>query len=334
MAKGIQYALNYYPADIGFSKDDKFLLIRDEFGPKCIWFILAIWDRIYGDKGYYYEWNEDRCRLLTQDVGIDGCDSTYVTELVKGCVRRSLFDKRVFDMFGILTSKSIQKRYFTAKRENIKKLCSKGQKYSVDQNIFLLDLYDLEDMKMTGCFNYDRKITISKILDDKSEIIENKSAIYDLKDSKEKESKVENNSERDLINVFELYEEGFKRPLTQLELQYLHDWLKVFDTDVLALVLDIALKNKAKSFSYINAVLNDWQAAGVKDTSSAQQRIKARQKGSKPKQAVAPLPDWYTGNENDEEENFSVEEVEKLKAELAKMWEEEKAKEQERKKIK
>ncbi len=31
--------------------------------------------------------------------------------MVQGCVRRSLFDKRVFDTFGVLTSAGIQRRY-------------------------------------------------------------------------------------------------------------------------------------------------------------------------------------------------------------------------------
>ena len=36
---------------------------------------------------------------------------TYVSEVLQGCLSRSIFDDRVFQMFGVLTSRGIQRRY-------------------------------------------------------------------------------------------------------------------------------------------------------------------------------------------------------------------------------
>ena len=40
-----------------------------------------------------------------------GLSPQFITEVLHGCLRRSLFDKRVFEMFGVITSVGIQRRF-------------------------------------------------------------------------------------------------------------------------------------------------------------------------------------------------------------------------------
>lgn len=255
MAKETKVSLDYYPVDVGFIYDDKLLLIRDEFGANSLWYILAIWDRIYGDKGWYTYFDEDSCRLLSQKVGLDVNQSKYLMELVQGCVRRSLFDERVFSMFGILTSKRLQKNYFMAKRENIKKRVAKGVKYKVDQNIFLLNDDDLEDIKMAGFFERTQKYDNSGFIHDNSGFNANNSGIMEQR--KEKESK-----EKESINIYEYIKEGINRELTNSETTLLADLMDEYDPSLICMACREAVLRNKFSMAYVSGILHNWKRSG------------------------------------------------------------------------
>ncbi len=94
-------------------QDDKIRLIKAEFGPKGIVIIIALFCDIYRTNGYYKVWDNDACLLMADAVGC-GVVPEYITQVVQGCLRRSIFDDGVFQMFGILTSAGIQRRYIRA----------------------------------------------------------------------------------------------------------------------------------------------------------------------------------------------------------------------------
>ena len=111
MARPIKDGVSYWPFDVDMLDDDKFKLIRAEFGIKGAYVALFILNSVYKDKGYYKRWDEDSCYLTSEGVG-DGCSPQLVDEILAGCVRRGLFDQGLFQMFGILTSAGIQRRFF------------------------------------------------------------------------------------------------------------------------------------------------------------------------------------------------------------------------------
>lgn len=98
--------------DVGFFEDDKIQLIEAEFGVKGTIVAIRLLCKVYKN-GYFYQWGGDECLLLSKQIG-DGIVPNLVEEIVKGLVRRSFFDKGVFDSFRILTSRSIQRRYLEA----------------------------------------------------------------------------------------------------------------------------------------------------------------------------------------------------------------------------
>ena len=104
-------AIDYFPFDTDFFDDDKIALIEGEFGCKGSYIAVRLLCKIYKTGGYFYQWGEDECLLFTRKLGAEFVPS-LVNEVVNGLVRRSFFDKGVFDSFGILTSKGIQERYF------------------------------------------------------------------------------------------------------------------------------------------------------------------------------------------------------------------------------
>ena len=104
--------LDYFSFNVDFFDDDKLALIEGEFGIKGAYIAIRLLCKIYKE-GYYYQWGDDECLLFSRKVGA-GIASDLVKEVVKGLVKRSFFDKGVFERFQILTSRGIQSRYFEA----------------------------------------------------------------------------------------------------------------------------------------------------------------------------------------------------------------------------
>jgi hypothetical protein len=113
MSRTIKPGLNYFPFDVDFFNDDKVELISSEFGSKGEVIAIRLLCLIYRN-GYFYKWGKDESLLFAKRVG-NGVTSALVDEVVNGLVKRSFFDKGVFDRFEILTSKGIQRRYIEAK---------------------------------------------------------------------------------------------------------------------------------------------------------------------------------------------------------------------------
>lgn len=113
MARTIKTGLNYFPFDVDFFNDDKIELVSSEYGLKGEIVAIRLLCHIYRN-GYYYSWGKDEALLFAKRVG-NGITGALVEEVVNGLVKRSFFDKRVFDRFKVLTSRGIQRRYIEAK---------------------------------------------------------------------------------------------------------------------------------------------------------------------------------------------------------------------------
>lgn len=110
--------MDYFPFDVDFFEDDKIALIEAEFGWKGVMVAIRLLCKIYKDTGYYYQWGGDECLLLCKQMGA-GFVPGAVQEIVAGLVRRSFFDKGVWDSFGILTSAGIQRRYLSMAKDRL-----------------------------------------------------------------------------------------------------------------------------------------------------------------------------------------------------------------------
>ena len=104
--------VDYWNIDIDFFENKKVRLIRGEFGIKGVYLYILILNEIYRTGGYYKKWDRDDCLLMSDSSGVAGdCSPELIAEVVRGLVRRSLFDKGVLDRFGVLTSAEIQRRF-------------------------------------------------------------------------------------------------------------------------------------------------------------------------------------------------------------------------------
>ncbi len=177
MARPLKSGVDYWPFDVDLFEDKKFKLIKGEFGIKGAFIALCLLNKVYQTNGYYKVWDDDDCLLMSDGVGC-GCTPTLVSEVLHRCCERSLFDKRVFDVFGVITSAGIQRRYLRIVANN-------RDSIPMIQEYWLLDVNDENDVP-TGTLN--KLVFISK--DRKENPVIRKENPDSLKENTTNQSKV------------------------------------------------------------------------------------------------------------------------------------------------
>ena len=112
--------LDYFELDCQL--EEKIRLIQAEFGLKGFAIVVKLYQKIYGELGYYCEWNEDSLLLFMSENGVSSRDEkNLINEIVSACIRRNIFSEELFVKYGVLTSVGVQKRYLRAvsKREEV-----------------------------------------------------------------------------------------------------------------------------------------------------------------------------------------------------------------------
>lgn len=117
MAHPTKMGLDNFPHDTHTNEDTALALVEAEFGLQAYAVYFKLLEAVYS-QGYAIPWGADECLLFAKKIGAASVLSR-ISEIIKGLVRRSLFDERVLNSFQILTSRSIQQRWLQAKRKQI-----------------------------------------------------------------------------------------------------------------------------------------------------------------------------------------------------------------------
>jgi hypothetical protein len=94
----------------GFSDPAIKLLTRQH--PRGWELYSRIIESIFGIKGYYIHWNRKEQKEIALTMGLTTLNQ--VAEIIETCLEESLFDRGIYNKFGILTSKAIQESFITA----------------------------------------------------------------------------------------------------------------------------------------------------------------------------------------------------------------------------
>ena len=137
LARPIKDGVDYFPKDTDFYSDDKVRLLRAEFGAKGMYMIDYLLCEIYRKNGYFLKWDKKQLFLVSDGAGC-GCTPEYISEFISGCIRCSFFDQRVFNMFGVITSAGIQRRYM--------RMLNSRTSITIIKEYFLLDINDKNDV--------------------------------------------------------------------------------------------------------------------------------------------------------------------------------------------
>lgn len=135
MARPTKTGLDYYPMDVGFLRDKKVRLLRSEFGASSVLFVLYVLGKVYEGDGYFLAWDKEELLLAADELRES---PAYISEVLQGCLSRSLFDERVFQMFGVLTSAGIQRRYLRG--------CEKRDGITIVSEYWLLNINSKTDV--------------------------------------------------------------------------------------------------------------------------------------------------------------------------------------------
>lgn len=170
MARPQKEGLDYFPLNV--EPDDKFEDIETEFGIVGFAVIIKLFQRIYGQHGYYIMMTEREQKRFSKKLNVD---NNEVNAIIMYALTVKLFDRNLFERYGVLTSRGIQKRYLeaAARRKNIE----------LEGAILLVDVSNMEKVSVIN-------VDINPINDD----IMYASCSHDVDkstQSKVKESKVE-----------------------------------------------------------------------------------------------------------------------------------------------
>ena len=166
MARPAKVGLDYFPLDCVL--DDKIELIEAEFGLTGFAVVVKLFQKIYGEQGYYCEWTKEVALLFARKCGVGG---NVVSEIVASALKRGIFNNDLFNRYEILTSRGIQKRYFEAvsrrKQIEVKNeyLLIKVAQFSenANNNSDNVDINSINDVKSTQSKVKESKVKESKV---------------------------------------------------------------------------------------------------------------------------------------------------------------------------
>ena len=108
MSRPKKAGLDYFPLDVIF--DDEVLLIDAKFGCAGLCVLIKLWQIIYANN-YYIKWGERE--LLVYKTRINA-DINFINDVINECLKWGIFNESLYNKYGILTSKGIQKRFIEA----------------------------------------------------------------------------------------------------------------------------------------------------------------------------------------------------------------------------
>jgi len=112
MGRTNKTGLDYFPVNIDMDEEDeRIFMMEAEFGGARSFGILIKLLMLIYRNGYYYPWTEKEQIFFSRKKNID---VNLCRQIVDFLLQKGFFCKHLFDKYGILTSRGIQKRYFEA----------------------------------------------------------------------------------------------------------------------------------------------------------------------------------------------------------------------------
>lgn len=206
-------------------------LLEARFGLKGFAIYVKLLCRIYGEEGYYCLWDSDIAEVLASKWKVE---PQFITNVVDFLVKRGLFDKKLFDNLGILTSTAIQDHYCktNSRRKEIKM-----------RNCFLCDNFNKNV--------YKNLIIVYK----KGEIVDD----FSIKENNVIES---NGMECNVTEIKEVIEQELGHELNIEEERIFERISSFYDDQLIMYALREMIIKGIKSLKYLEGILKNWKERG------------------------------------------------------------------------
>lgn len=268
MARPAKKGLEYFPMDTDFFSDKKIRLLRGEFGAAGLLILLATYCRIYDKMGYWASFDDDDAILTADELGC-GITAQLVGDVIQCAVKRGLFDRRIYEEHGVLTSHGIQCRFVAAS--------AKRGKISVIDEYWLLDESNTQDIPASA----KGKIEVRSL--DASNAEPTKPCKV-LPIERQQQPPLNSYIEQNLFSM------------SPGNWEDLRDLMDAGITDELVrYAIDKAVGNGKRAWSYTRSILNNWLVKGFKTVDEAKAEYTqpaAQQPPTKAKGADKPVR-WF-----------------------------------------
>ena len=251
--------VNYFPLNVQMGVGDAIERIENTFGIKGFAVIVKLYQRIYGQEGYYCEWNDDV--LLSFSARTCLMSANSVSEIVNAAIERGIFDKRLYQTFGILTSSGIQKRYL--------KMTERRKDVEIKQQYLLVGATPNTEDDDIERENVD-------IFPENADNFSQKK----IKENKVKENKIKEKESEASATAFKAYQDNIGA-LSSIISQKITAWLDDVDESLIVYAIEQAVENNKRSWSYINAILNNHFTSGRKTRLDAESYKPKKKTGNK-----------------------------------------------------
>ena len=234
-----------------FDVDKRLKKLSRKYGPLGETIYRRMLDLIYSNSYYLEADIEDAAMMVVDKIGSKWVSDEKCAEVLVYCSELGLFEHDLVKS-KVWTAVSIQKRYFHTMSQLRRKISVSQKKY------LLIDIP----------FNVPNP-------DDSSEETNDSSEETGVNTTKRKEKEI-NDISNCINKLFDLFEDSFARPLTQIEMQMISSYLESHSPEMIEHALKIAVCNNAISMKYIEAILNNWRTNNIKTIEQASMGNKPR----------------------------------------------------------
>ncbi len=96
---------------------------------------------------------------------------------------------------------------------------------------------------------------------------------------------ITNKQYNNITSIYNYIEQNFGRLISSLEYEKVENWVKEFSLDIVGYAFEIAVSKEAKTFAFVQGILNNWKSAGyktyeqIKEAEKKQSNIKLTKDG-------------------------------------------------------
>ena len=115
MSRPIKKGLDYFPVDTDIFSDEKMQLVFAKYGCKADSVVMRLLCRIYRNGGFI-PWDEKTAIIFCNSFGRN-MTLKVLSNIIEELLNIDFFNRKHYEVFNILTSNGIQKRYETICRQ-------------------------------------------------------------------------------------------------------------------------------------------------------------------------------------------------------------------------
>ena len=260
MARPIKEGMDYFPHDTDASSDEKIELLTGIYGNDGYAFYFIMLERIYRNKDFCIdvsdaETKEEMFQILSKKIRLS---LEEFNKILKTSFKYGLFDKKLYEEKGIITSDGIQKRAGTVVAKRI-----------VMQN------------------RYKKKISDAETKEEiKTETQQSKE-----KESKEKESKEKESKEEIVIdklggssdfNIYRYMQQRGFVTISAITAEQIKSDVEMYSLEEVKQAIDIADNNGKHTYSYVKGILERRRAGAKAENDELLEMKRRMERGEDP----------------------------------------------------